>query len=88
MRQFQRTFSGRAANAFSARICEDSHGMTAIDAKAPVGRIAIHSICGIILMSLTVLFADVQPTVQRPGGTSDWSAPFQMRFLFPKEGEG
>jgi len=64
MRQFQRTFSGRAANAFSARIsvCDDSNGMTAIHAKAPVRRIAVHSICGIILMSLTVLFADVQPT--------------------------
>ena len=26
--------------------------------------------------------------VQRPGGTSDWSARFQMQFLFPKKGKG
>lgn len=26
--------------------------------------------------------------VERPGGTSDWSARFQMQFLFPKKGKG
>jgi len=62
MKQFQRVFSDRAANAFGACLCNDSNGMTAIEAKAPVRRIAIRAICGIILMSLTVLFADVQPT--------------------------
>ena len=62
MRQFQRAFSDRAANAFRACVCDDSNGMTAIEAKAPARRIAIRALCGIILMSLTVLFADVQPT--------------------------
>ena len=26
--------------------------------------------------------------VQRPDGTSSWSARFQMQFLFPKKGKG
>jgi hypothetical protein len=61
MKQIQRVFSDLAGKAFRAWLCNDSNGMTAI-AKAPVRRIAIRAICGIILMSLTVLFADVQPT--------------------------
>ncbi len=36
--------------------------MTAIDAKASVHRISIRTICEIILMSLTILIAGVQPT--------------------------
>jgi hypothetical protein len=62
MRQFQGVFSDPAGNAFRACVCNDSDGMTAIEAKAPVRRIAIRAICGIILMSLTVLFADLLPT--------------------------
>jgi hypothetical protein len=62
MRQFQRVFSNPAGNAFRACVCNDSDGITAIEAKAPVRRIAIRAICGIILMSFMVLFADVLPT--------------------------
>jgi hypothetical protein len=65
MKQFQRVFSDPAENAFRVGVC--SNGMTAIEAKAPVQRIAIRAICGIILMSLTVLFADVQPTRAQEG---------------------
>ena len=62
MKQFQRVFSDRAANAFRACVSDDSNGMTASEAEAPVRRIAVRAICGIVLMSLTVLFADIQPT--------------------------
>jgi hypothetical protein len=62
MKQFQRVFSDPAWNAFRPCVCNDSNGITAIEAKAPMRRIAIRGICGIILMSLIVLFADVQPT--------------------------
>lgn len=62
MRQFQRIFSNRAVNALGAWLCNDSNGMTAIEAKGPVRRIAIRALCGIILMSLIAPFADVQPT--------------------------
>lgn len=62
MREFQRVFSDPAGNTLRTRACNDSHGMTATEAKAPVRRVATRAICGIILMSLTVLFADIQTT--------------------------
>src|SRR5260370_2039770 len=62
MGHFQRVFSNRAANAFRVWVCNDSKHMTAIDAKASVHRISIRTICEIILMSLTILIAGVQPT--------------------------
>ena len=49
MRQFQKVFSDRATNAFGACLCNDSNGMTAIEAKAPVRCIAVQAICGIVL---------------------------------------
>ena len=67
MTQFQRVFSDRAGNAFRECVCNDSNGVTAIEAKAPVRRVAVRAICGIILMSLTVLFTDVQPTRAQEG---------------------
>jgi hypothetical protein len=60
MSQFQRVFSNRAANAFRVWVRNDSNGMTAIDAKASVGRISLQTICEITLMSLTII-AGVQP---------------------------
>jgi hypothetical protein len=62
MEQFQRASSNRAANAFRAWVCYDSKHMTAIDAKASVRCIFIRTTCEIILMSLTILIAGVQPT--------------------------
>ena len=62
MRQFQTVFSDQAGNAFRTCACNESNGITAMEAKAPVRRVALRAICGIILMSLTVLLADVQPT--------------------------
>ena len=67
MRQSQRVFSGPAVNALKACVCNDSNGITAIEAKSQVRRITIRAICGSILMSLIVLFADVQPTRAQEG---------------------
>jgi hypothetical protein len=61
MEQFQRVFSNRSANAFRVWVYDDSKHMTAIDAKASVRRISLRTICGITLMSLTII-AGVQPT--------------------------
>ena len=62
MKQSQRVFSDPVGNAFITCVCNTSSGITAIEAKAPMRRIAIRVICGIILMSLTILFAYVQPS--------------------------
>jgi hypothetical protein len=62
MAHSQRVFSNRAANAFRVWVCNSSNGMTAIDAKPSVRGISIRTICEIILMSLVVLIAGVQPT--------------------------
>src|SRR5258708_3901893 len=61
MEQFRKVFSNRDANASRVWVCNDSHHMTAIDAKASVRRISIRATCEIILMGLTII-AGVQPT--------------------------
>ena len=88
MRQFQRVFSDRAAKAFRACACNGSNAMTAIDAKAAVRRIAIRTLCG-ILMSYTVLFANVQPTraQQSPDIAKQAQNPIENMISVPFEND-
>jgi len=62
MEQFQKQFSNGATMASMVWMHNDPNDTTAIDAKASVRSITTPTMCGIILMSLAIAIATVQPT--------------------------
>lgn len=62
MEQSQKRLSNRAANAFAAWVRNDSNGTTASDAKASLRIITVRTLWAIILMSVVIVIANVQPT--------------------------